>query len=178
VTAQTDLDALLARARQLADADRCSSVAVVAAPKGENQQANLPRKSTPTPATAATVATGWTPEDWRHLFHERAGFLEHDCHLSRVEAEQRATHELEAQWMALHAPAPSDPQNGCVQCRKGAGAADLLPRLARNKSHLWLHRACWPAYEKTRRAEARSALVRIIPDLHDPLEKLLVGEPA
>jgi hypothetical protein len=120
----------------------------------------------------------WPPEEWQYLYGERVGFLQNDCHLSRLEAEQRALHDLEAQWLALNPPAPSDPQDGCVQCRKGVGATDLLPRLACNRSHLWLHQTCWPEYEKARRAEARAALVKMIPDLRrDPLEELLAGEP-
>jgi hypothetical protein len=131
------------------------------------------------PPSASRVLAGqpWPAEEWRYRFHERAGFLEHDCHQSRQEAEQRALHELEGHWLALHPMPAGAPENGCVHCRKGAGAIDLLPHVAAGKGHFWLHQRCWPAFEKARRTEARAALAKLIPDLpeagRDALEELL-----
>lgn len=177
MTAHRDLEAFLARSREIANSDggRANSEQNPGCPPANSanllisgfQISRLARLANP---AGENPPAQWTPEEWAYRFHERAGFLEHDCGHSRQEAEQRALHELEGQWLALNPPAPSDPQDGCVQCRKGGvGAADLLPRLARNKSHLWLHQACWHAHEKVRRAEARAALEKMIPGLRrDP----------
>ena len=185
MTAQTDLEALLARAQQLADADRCSSVAGVAAPKGQNQPAgavNPARKSTLAPATAATsLQKPWGPEDWKVFFDERAAIREHDGRTPRQEAERLALEELIEHWRALNPMPASAPEIGCIQCRTGAGGADLLPHVAAGKGHTWIHQHCWRAFDEARRQEARAALEKMIPDLRtrDPLEELLdvPGEP-
>jgi hypothetical protein len=169
VTAQTDLEALLARAQQLADADRCSSVAAVAAPKGQNQHAgaaNPERKSTPSPATVATsLQLPWGPEDWGAFFDERAGIRESDGRQSRQEAEQQALAETIEYWRAFHPMVPSGPEIGCVHCREGGGDPNLVPHLASDKGALWLHTTCWPAFDRARREEALAALRLLIPDL-------------
>jgi hypothetical protein len=101
--------------------------------------------------------------DWAYAFHERAGFLEYDCHVPRHDAERRALDELQARWRALHPMPPSDHDSGCVQC--GGKNGSLVPHLARDRSHFWLHPACWPAFDKARRAEAMAALCDMIPGL-------------
>lgn len=169
MTAQTDLEALLARAQLLADADRCSSVAGVAGRKGQNQPAgaaNSARKSTLAPATAATpLQKPWGREDWSAFFDERAGIREHDGRQTREEAERHALAETIEHWRALHPMPPSGPEIGCVHCGKGAGDPTLVPHLASGRGAFWLHTTCWPAFDRARREEALAALHRLIPDL-------------
>jgi hypothetical protein len=184
MTAHRDLEAFLARARQIAQADKSSRVARVAAPDRGNSPAygsEQAQKSGLAPAIPAIPATreptqgDWTAEDWAYRFHERAGFLEHDCGLSRHDAEQRALHELQGHWLALHPMPPGTPEGGCVQCKTGAGAPDLLPHVAAGKGHFWIHNRCWPEFENTRYSEALAGLRRIFAD--GEIKTLLLGIP-
>jgi hypothetical protein len=103
-------------------------------------------------------------DEWTYRFHERAGFLEHDCGLSRHDAEQRALDELQSHWRALNPLTPSKQEAGCAQCG-GLGGADLVPVLAGKKDHAWVHSRCWAALDQARRSEAMAALRKLIPDL-------------
>ncbi len=53
---------------------------------------------------------GWSSEDWRTLFDERAGIAEFDGGLSRAKAEMSAYDQCVTKYMALNPPA--DP-GGC-----------------------------------------------------------------
>ena len=50
---------------------------------------------------------GWTAEDWRARFDERAGFLEHDGGLLRVEAEVQAFERCIVEWLNRTPSSPS-----------------------------------------------------------------------
>jgi hypothetical protein len=185
MTAHRDLEAFLARSREIANSNggRAKSEQNPGCPPANSANllissspiSRLARLATPAGENPPAQPSEWTPEEWAYRFHERAGFLEHDCGHSHQEAEQRALHELEGHWLALHPVAASRPEAGCVHCGSGAGGADLMPRVARQRAHFWLHQRCWPAFERVRRTEARAALAKLIPDLptKDALDELL-----
>jgi hypothetical protein len=98
---------------------------------------------------------GWTAEDWQARFDERAGFLEYDGGLLRVEAEVQAFERCTIEWLNQH-PAPSAPGR-CAWCgRPESPAAVVVP--FGTGTHTWLHAECWPAWHQSRRADATAAL--------------------
>jgi hypothetical protein len=100
---------------------------------------------------------GWTAEDWRALFDERAGIAEFDAGLPRAQAEAQAFACCVSEWLN-RSPARSVPAR-CLGCGGGDRPGDpLLPFGAEMGSHAWLHSACWPAWYRTQRAEAVAAL--------------------
>jgi hypothetical protein len=100
---------------------------------------------------------GWSPEDWRVFFDERAGIAEFDGGLSRSEAEARAFACCVTEWLNRN-HTPSEPGR-CLECGGGERNADpLLPFGADTIGHAWVHRACWPARYRAREAEAIAAL--------------------
>ena len=102
MTAHRDLEAFLARSREIANSDggRANSEQNPGCPPANSanllisgfQISRLARLANP---AGENPPAQWTPEEWAYRFHERAGFLEHDCGHSRQEAEQRALHEME-----------------------------------------------------------------------------------
>jgi hypothetical protein len=99
---------------------------------------------------------GWTAEDWRARFDERAGFLEHDGVLTRVEAEAQAFECCIVEW--LNRNPPSSWSDRCTWCGKpDAPSAVILP-FGAGEHHVWLHAECWPAWHQSRRVEADTAL--------------------
>ena len=103
---------------------------------------------------------GWTAKDWRARYDERAGFLEHDGRLLRVEAEFQAFDCCVIEWLNQH-PTPS--QSGrCAWCGKPeTPSAVVVPFGTEPGTHAWLHAECWPAWYQRRRAEADMALRRM-----------------
>jgi hypothetical protein len=100
---------------------------------------------------------GWTAEDWRARFDERAGFLEHDGGLLRLEAEVQAFDCCVVEWLNQH-PAPSAPGR-CAWCdRPESPGAVVVPFGTEPGTHAWLHAGCWPAWYQGRREEADLAL--------------------
>src|SRR5262245_55864189 len=100
---------------------------------------------------------GWTGEDWQTRFAERAGFLEHDGGLTRVEAEVEAFDSCIVEWVNRN---PSHSwSDRCTWCGKpDAPSAVILP-FGAGEQHVWLHAAeCWPAWHQSRREEAAAAL--------------------
>ena len=169
MTAHQDMQSLLARARAIAEAEKCSGVATVAGGQPRNQAAQAPQNRTPLAATPATpLQIGgnhpWSAEEWSYRFHERVGFLHHDCGMPLHDAEQRAIDELQGHWRALHPLEPSKPEAGCAHCGT-LGGADLVPILAGKKDHAWVHSRCWNALDQSRRSAALEALRKLIPDL-------------
>lgn len=173
MSAPQDLQDLLARAHEIAGTSKISGLATLAGPDRENspvsgwQKPGLPLANPANPLIGSQKQADRTPEEWTYRFHERAGFLEHDCHMSRHDAEQWALHELQGHWLALHPMPAGTPEGGCVQCGGDAGAIDLLPHLAAGRGHFWIHSRCWPEFERARCAEALAALRRLVPDLPD-----------
>jgi hypothetical protein len=98
----------------------------------------------------------WNAEDWRARFEERAGFLEHDCGLLRVEAEHKAFDSCIVEW--LNCNPSSSPDGRCTWCgRPETPSATVLP-FGAGEHPTWLHAECWPAWHQRRRAEADMAL--------------------
>jgi hypothetical protein len=69
---------------------------------------------------------GWSDEDWRAFFDERAGIAEFDGGLSRAEAEAQAFACSVDEWLNHH-PVPSPPGR-CLACGRGEQAHDPLVR--------------------------------------------------
>ena len=108
-------------------------------------------------ALLRTGSDGWSGEDWRAFFDERAGIAEFDGGLPRAEAEARAFACCVAEWLN---------RNPCAR-RPGAASAAveamhahdaLLPFGIEPTGHAWLHSRCWPAWHASRKAEAVAAL--------------------
>jgi hypothetical protein len=100
---------------------------------------------------------GWSPEDWRVFFEERAAILEFDGGLPRAEAEARAFAYCVTEWINRN-PTPSAPGR-CLGCGGGERPSDsLLPFGTDTIGHAWVHRTCWPAWYRAREAEAMVAL--------------------
>lgn len=158
-----DPQAILARARELAEAESNSGIAEVAVTSRETQPssgaAERQRETRPRPSTP------WVAEDWLAFFDERAGILEFDGKHARLEAERLALAECAEHWRAMYPMLASAPESGCVHCSKGAGDVTLVPHLAAQRGVFWMHAACWPAFNAARNREARDALSRLLPDL-------------
>jgi len=102
---------------------------------------------------------GWSGEDWREFFEERAGIAEFDGGLPRDQAEARAFSCCMGEW--LHRNPARSPSGRCAHC--GVSEGLLLPYLTdysvNYPGHTWLHQECSRAWHKARRAKAVSALV-------------------
>ena len=68
------------------------------------------------PFDPANGRADWTAEDWRARFDERAGFLEHDGGLLRVQAEVQAFQCCLVEW--LNRNPSSSPAGRCAWCGK------------------------------------------------------------
>jgi hypothetical protein len=100
---------------------------------------------------------GWSGEDWRTFFDERAGIAEFDGGLARDQAETRAFACCVAEWLNRN-PVRS-PAGRCLGCGGSEHAYDkLLPLGPEQAGHAWLHSRCWPAWHSGRKAEAIAAL--------------------
>ena len=100
---------------------------------------------------------GWSGEDWRALFDERAAIAELDGGLPRDQAEARALACCVTEWLNRN-PVRSPPGR-CVGCGEAEHAQDpLLPFGAEATGHAWLHSRCWDAWLTGRKAEAVAAL--------------------
>jgi hypothetical protein len=100
---------------------------------------------------------GWSGEDWRALFDERAGVAEFDGGLPRVSAETRAFAYCVAEWLNRN-PVRSLPGR-CLGCGGNERARDkLLPFGTEQAGHAWLHSRCWEEWRAKRKSEAIAAL--------------------
>lgn len=108
-------------------------------------------------ALLRTGSDGWSGQDWRALFDERAAIAEFDGGLPRASAEARAFACCLAEWLNRN-PARSPPGR-CLGCGGGEKAHDtLLPFGTEQTGHAWLHSRCWDAWHAGRKAEAVAAL--------------------
>jgi hypothetical protein len=98
----------------------------------------------------------WSAEDWRARFDERAGFLEHDGGLLRVQAEVQAFESCLVEW--LNRNPSSSPAGRCAWCGKSETPGAMVLPFGAGEHHAWLHADCWPAWRQSRRAEASKAL--------------------
>ena len=100
---------------------------------------------------------GWSAEDWRVFYDERAGIAEFDGGLSRAEAEARVFACCVAEW--LNRNYVRSPPGRCLGCGEAEHAPDpVLPFGTESAGHAWLHGRCWPAWHAVREAEAVAAL--------------------
>jgi hypothetical protein len=100
---------------------------------------------------------GWSGEDWRAFFDERAGIAEFDSGLPRDQAEARAFACCIAEW--LNRNAVRSPPGRCLGCGEAEhGQGPLLPFGTEATGHAWLHSRCWPAWHASRKAEAVATL--------------------
>ena len=92
-----------------------------------------------------TERDGWSGEDWRAFFDERAGIAEFDGGLPREQAEARAFACCVAEWLNRN-PVRSAPDR-CLRCGEAEHDHDpLLPFGTESTGHAWLHSHCWSAW--------------------------------
>lgn len=100
---------------------------------------------------------GWSGEDWRAFFDERAGIAEFDGGLPRPEAEALAFECCVGEW--LNRNPVNSPPSCCHGCGETKHAHDpLLPFGTEPTGKVWLHARCWPHWHASRKAEAVAAL--------------------
>jgi hypothetical protein len=100
---------------------------------------------------------GWSSEDWKTFFDERAGIVEFDGGLPRAEAEAQAFACCVTEWLNRH-PEPS-PSGRCLGCGDREHTQDpLLPYGFESTGLAWLHSRCWPGWYAARQAKAVSTL--------------------
>jgi hypothetical protein len=100
---------------------------------------------------------GWSGEDWRAFFHERAAIAEFNGGVPRQQAEARAFTCCVAEWLNSN-PVRSSPDS-CLRCDEAEQGYDpLLPFGTETTGHAWLHSRCWSAWSAARHAEAVAAL--------------------
>jgi hypothetical protein len=103
---------------------------------------------------------GWTAEDWRVFYNERAGSFEFDGELPRAPAEAQAFEACIIEWLNRN-PAPSLPGRcaWCSRCERSSDA--VVPFGTEPGTHAWLHWECWRPWQEARRGEAEMALSQI-----------------
>jgi hypothetical protein len=103
---------------------------------------------------------GWSAEDWQAFFDERAAIAEFDGRLQHTEAEAQALACCIVEWLNRN-PTPSAPGR-CAWCGQAESRdGGVLPYGTEPGTHIWLHAECWPAWQDTRRSQAREALARM-----------------
>lgn len=108
-------------------------------------------------ALLRTGSDGWSGEDWRAFFDERAAIAEFDGGLPRDQAEARAFACCVAEW--LNRNPMRSPPGRCLGCDGSQHAHDaLLPFGTEPTGHARLHSRCWDAWHASRKAEAVAAL--------------------
>jgi hypothetical protein len=108
-------------------------------------------------ALLRTGSDGWSGEDWRAFYDERAAIAEFDGGLPRHQAEARAFTCCVAEWLNCN-PVRS-PFGRCRACGGSGHAHDaLLPFGTQQTGHAWLHSRCWDAWRADRKVEAAAAL--------------------
>lgn len=99
----------------------------------------------------------WDVNDWRALFDERAGWLQYDGGLSRVEAEDRALWlHLVPEWSNRNPP-PDPVGFACVHCGEETAETDAAINYG-NDVVRWVHRHCLTRFRNERRNEAIAAV--------------------
>jgi hypothetical protein len=103
---------------------------------------------------------GWSSEDWRAFFDERAGIAEFDGDLARTDADAQAFFCCVTEWLNRH-PVGSSPDR-CLACGENETAANpLLPYGTEDHGLAWLHSDCWRDWYDSRKTEAIAALVNM-----------------
>jgi hypothetical protein len=103
-------------------------------------------------------SVGWSGEDSREVFEERAGIAEFDGGLPRDQAEARAFSCCVGEW--LHRNPVRSASGRCDHCGQSKGM--LFPYLTdysvKDLGHTWLHQDCSWEWYQARRSKAISAL--------------------
>jgi hypothetical protein len=124
----------------------------------------LQRHKTEIVAMLRSERVGWSAEDWRLYFEERAAIAEFDGGLPRAKAEAQAFECCIDEWLNRN-PTPSAPGR-CAWCGRSESHAPVVP--FGTEPETWLHRECWSAWRKMRPFQAQEALNRMgIGDLSD-----------
>jgi hypothetical protein len=99
---------------------------------------------------------GWSTEDWRLFFEERAATAEFDGGLPRNKAEARAFECCIIEWLNRNlAPSVS---GTCAWCGRSENHdAVVLPYGTEPGPHIWLHAHCWTEWWEMRRSQSRDA---------------------
>jgi hypothetical protein len=100
---------------------------------------------------------GWSAEDWRLYFEERAAIAEFDGGLQRAKAEAQTFECCVVTWLDRN-PAPSAPGR-CAWCGGSENHAPVVPFGTEPGTHL--HRECWSEWRKMRPFHAKEALTRM-----------------
>jgi hypothetical protein len=102
---------------------------------------------------------GWSSEDWRAFYGEKAAIAEHDGKLAWPQAEGSAYQTCIGEWLDRN-PVSSNVDDGCRVCGGGDRPGDdLLPvGLGSGLERTWLHSNCIPIWHSARMAQAASAL--------------------
>ena len=100
---------------------------------------------------------GWTAEDWKAFYDERACIAEFDGEQSREQAEAIAFESCVVEWLNRHT-CRTDP-GCCAACGEPdqEGHA-VVPFGTETHGHTWLHPQCWQGWYEARKAEAIIAL--------------------
>jgi hypothetical protein len=100
---------------------------------------------------------GWSAEDWRLFFEERAAIAEIKGGLPRAKAEAQAFERCVVTWLDRN-PTPSAPGR-CAWCGRSESHAPVVPFGPEPGTQL--HRECWSAWRKMRPFQAKEALTRM-----------------
>ena len=101
---------------------------------------------------------GWSAEDWRAFYDERAGIAEHDGGLPRRDAEDQAFQCCITEW--LNRNPVCSPAGACLGCGQTEQPHDpVVPFGTDPAGKAWLHHRCWDAWHETRRSAASATLV-------------------
>ncbi len=100
---------------------------------------------------------GWSANDWRVFFEERAAIAEFAGELSRIDSEAQAFECCIVEWLNRN-PELSE-AGSCAWCR---GPDDdghvVVPFGHEPQGHTWLHTGCWSPWSHARRLRAVEAL--------------------
>jgi len=117
------------------------------------------------------TADGWTGEDWREYFEERAAIAEHEAKLPRNEAEYRAYECAIGEWLSRN-PMRSSPGR-CHHCAQEQGP--LFPYLTDldivDPGHTWMHQSCSKLWHEQRCELAKAELLAVGIDQPRVVEK-------
>jgi hypothetical protein len=108
-------------------------------------------------ALLRTTNDGWSAEEWRAFYDERAAIAEFDGGLPARDAEILAFDCCIREWLN-RSPVRSLPGR-CHGCGEGRHAGDLLlPFGTEVTGHSWLHSRCWSSWYTSRKTAAIAAL--------------------
>lgn len=102
-------------------------------------------------------ACGWSADDWRDYFEERAAISEFDHGLPRTNAEINAFDLCVQEWLRQN-PVASVP-GVCNECRKrGLVQHCITDSAPHDPANIWLHQECADQWQKARRDLATTTL--------------------